>query len=123
MLRTRKFKVLALLVFGIIFVFRNYVIVIGQTPRPVLVALNKADSTLAIIDPTTMKILFKVATGDSPHEVVLSADGKTAFVANYGAQTPGNSISVIDTAAGKEIRRFDVSPLLRPHGIQVIGGK
>lgn len=119
-----KIKVLVLLVLGIVFVFRNYVIVIGQTAsKPVLVALNKADSTLAIIDPTTMKVVSKVPTGDSPHEVVLSADGKTAFVANYGAQTPGSSISVIDVASGKELRRFDVAPLMRPHGLQVIGGK
>jgi YVTN family beta-propeller protein len=89
----------------------------------VLVALNKADSTLAIIDPATMKVVYKVATGDSPHEVALSADGKTAFVANYGAQTPGSSISVIDTTTGKEIRRFDVSPLMRPHGLLIIAGK
>lgn len=123
MSRTKKIKVVSLLVFGIIFVFRNYVIVIGQTTKPVLVALNKADSTLAIVDPASMKVVGKVATGDSPHEVVLSADGKTAFVANYGAQTPGSSISVIDVAAAKEIRRFDVSPLMRPHGLQVIGGK
>jgi YVTN family beta-propeller protein len=116
-------NVLSLLVFGIIFFFGNYVIVIGQTAKPVLVALNKADSTLAIIDPTSMKVLGKVPTGDSPHEVVLSGDGKTAFVANYGAQTPGSSISVIDVASLKELRRFDVSPLMRPHGLQVIGGK
>ena len=123
MSRTHKIKVLALVAIGIIFVFGNYVIVIGQTTKPVLVALNKADSTLAIIEPITMKVLGKVATGDSPHEVVLSADGKTAFVANYGAQTPGNSISVIDTTILKEIRRFDVAPLFRPHGLQIIGGK
>jgi DNA-binding beta-propeller fold protein YncE len=118
-----KHPILALLVVGIIFVFKGYVIVIGQTPKPVLVALNKADSTMAIIDPVSMKVISKVATGDSPHEVVLSADGKTAFVANYGAQTPGSSISVIDTATGKELRRFDVSPLMRPHGLQMIAGK
>jgi len=123
MSRTHKIKVLAFVAIGIIFVFGNYVIVIGQTTKPVLVALNKADSTLAIIDPMTMKVLGKVATGDSPHEVVLSADGKTAFVANYGAQTPGSSISVIDTVTLKEIRRFDVAPLMRPHGLLVIGGK
>ena len=118
-----KHPILMLLVIGIIFVFKGYIIVIGQTAKPVLVALNKADSTMAIIDPMTMKVLSKVATGDSPHEVVLSADGKTAYVANYGAQTPGSSISVIDTTTGKELRRFDVSPLMRPHGLQMIGGK
>ena len=119
----QKTKVLVSIFLGIIFVFGDYVIVIGQTPRPVLVALNKADSTLAIIDPSTMKVVSKVPTGDSPHEVVLSADGKTAYVANYGAQQPGSSISVIDTTTGKEIRRFDVSPLMRPHGLHMIGGK
>jgi DNA-binding beta-propeller fold protein YncE len=123
MSRTQKINVLAFLAFGIIFVFGNYVIVIGQTAKPVLVALNKADSTLAIIDPVEMKVVVKVPTGDSPHEVVLSADGKTAYVANYGAQTPGSSISVIDIASAKELRRFDVSPLMRPHGLQMIGGK
>ena len=123
MSRIRTTNVLALLVFGIIFVFGDYVIVIGQPSKPVLVALNKVDSTLAIIDPLTMNIVFKVAVGDGPHEVVLSADGKTAFVANYGAQTPGSSISVIDTTTGREIRRFDVSPLMRPHGLLVLGGK
>lgn len=88
-----------------------------------LVVLNKTDATLAIIDPQTMKIVGKVPTGDSPHEVVLSADGKTAFVANYGAQTPGSSLSMIDVAAKKELRRVDLSPLVRPHGLQEIGGK
>ncbi len=52
MLRMQKVKVLTMLVFGFIIVFKNYVIVIGQTTKPVLVTLNNADGTLAIIDPT-----------------------------------------------------------------------
>lgn len=91
--------------------------------KPVIVALSKAESTLAIIDPATMKVTAKVPTGANPHEVVISTDGKLAFVANYGAQQPGNSISVIDIATAKELRRVDVSPLMRPHGLQFIGGK
>ena len=123
MLRNAKLRVLLFLALGIVIVFRDYVIVIGQTVKPVLVVLNKADATLAIIDPANMKLVGKVPTGDSPHEVVLSADGKTAFVANYGAQTPGSSLSVIDVAMLKEIRRVDLAPLMRPHGLQVIDGK
>lgn len=120
-MKIRK-KFVTLIALGVVIFFKNYVIVIGQT-KPVLVALNKTDATLAIINPATMKVTAKVPTGDSPHEVVLSADGKTAFVANYGAQTPGNSLSVIDLATAKELRRVDLSPLFRPHGIQMIGGK
>lgn len=95
----------------------------SQTAKPVLAALNKAESTLALIDPVSMKLIAKVPTGDSPHEVVLSTDGRTAFVANYGAQTPGSSLSVIDVATAKELRRVDLAPLLRPHGLQFLGGK
>jgi YVTN family beta-propeller protein len=112
-----KFAVLSLLMFSIIIVWRDYVIVIGQTVKPILVALNKNEATMAIIDPNTMNVLGKVPTGDGPHEVVLSADGKTAFVANYGAQTPGSSLSVIDLETQKELRRVDLTPLLRPHGL------
>lgn len=115
-------KILSTLLFGVIIAFKGYVIVIGQT-KPVLVALNKTDATLSIIDPATMKVTGTVATGEGPHEVVLSADGKTAYVANYGAQTPGSTLSVIDVTTAKELRRVDLMPLLRPHGLQMIGGK
>lgn len=123
MSKRAKFNVAFLIVFSIVIAWKNYIIVIGQTQKTVLVALNKEDATLAIIDPKEMKIIGKVPTGDSPHEVVLSADGKTAFVANYGAQTPGSSLSVIDIETKKELRRVDLSPLMRPHGLQEIGGK
>jgi YVTN family beta-propeller protein len=65
-----------------------------------------------------------VPTGEGPHEVAVSADGKTAFVGNYGGATgPGQTISVVDLAAMKELRRFDVSPLRRPHGMFFADGK
>lgn len=116
-------KILAFLAIGVIISFGKYTIVIGQT-KGVLVALNKADSTLAIIDFDSMKVAAKVPTGFSPHEVVLSPDGKTAYVANYGdGPNPGSSISMIDIAAAKESRRIDVAPLIRPHGLHLIGGK
>lgn len=88
-----------------------------------LLVLNKAEASLTILDPGDLKVLGKVPVGDGPHEVVVSADGQKAFVANYGGQTPGNSLSVIDLKSRKELRRVDLSPLYRPHGLQEIGGK
>ncbi len=113
-------RFLTLLVLALVFSVTG---IQAQTAKPVLAVLNKADATLVFIDPVTMKVTGKVPTGDGPHEVVFSEDGKTAFVSNYGAQTPGNSLSVVDVATAKETRRVDLSPLMRPHGIQVIGGK
>ncbi|MBK8151103.1 MAG: YncE family protein [Acidobacteria bacterium] len=123
MLAKQKTKALLMLAVSVIIYWKSYVIVIGQTPKPLLVALNKQDATLAIIDPLSMTVLGKVATGDSPHEVVIMPDGKTAVVANYGAQTPGSSFSIIDLESKKETKRVDLSPLLRPHGLIELAGK
>jgi YVTN family beta-propeller protein len=88
-----------------------------------LVVLNKADATLVKVDPMNAAILGKVPTGEGPHEVTVSTDGRLAFVGNYGAQTPGSTISVIDLGAMKELKRVDVSPLRRPHGVFFADGK
>jgi len=91
---------------------------------PVLLVLNKSDNALAIIDPHTLKVLGTVPTGTAPHEVAASADGRLAFVCNYGTgPAPGNTISIIDIGARKELTRLDLGPLVRPHGITEAGGK
>jgi YVTN family beta-propeller protein len=90
-------------------------------PSPALLVVNKAENSLAVVDPATGKAVKQIPTGDGPHEVAVSADGRTAYVTNYGAQTPGSSLSVIDLAAGKETRRVDLGPLRRPHGVIVAG--
>jgi YVTN family beta-propeller protein len=88
-----------------------------------LVVLNKAEATLAIVDPASAKVVAKVPTGDGPHEVAISSDGKRAYVTNYGAQTPGSSLSIVDLDARKEIKRVDLGAIRRPHGIFEHDGK
>lgn len=92
----------------------------ADTPSPALLVLNKEEATLAIVDPVSFAIVAKVPTGDTPHEVAASADGKWAFVSNYGRG--GRSISVIDLAAKKE-RRVDVGQWSGVHGIAAMDGK
>ena len=98
----------------------------AQMPSPALLVVNKDDSTLAIVDPLARKVVGSVPTGDGPHEVSASDDGKLAFVTNYGARNaaiPGSSVSVIDLAAQKELRRVEIGPQSRPHGIFYADGK
>jgi YVTN family beta-propeller protein len=95
----------------------------AQTPSPALLVLNKEDATLSIIDPATLKTVGQIAVGEGPHEIAVSDDGKFAFVANYGARTPGSTISVIDLSAQKELRRVDLGALRRPHGIAFVDGR
>jgi YVTN family beta-propeller protein len=89
-----------------------------------LLVLDKSENQLEIIDPATLKIVGKVPTGEAPHEVAASADGRYAFVCNYGTDAkPGSTISMIDLAERKEFRRIDLAPLLSPHGVTQSGGK
>jgi YVTN family beta-propeller protein len=86
--------------------------------KPLLLVLNKSDNTLAVIDPETLKTVGQVPTGVGPHEVAVSADGRTAYVANYGDQrTIGSTLSIVDVATQKETKRLDLGELRRPHGI------
>jgi YVTN family beta-propeller protein len=93
------------------------------TPSPALLVLNKAENSLAIVDPATQKVVARIPTGEGPHEIAASSDGKLAVVTNYGAKDPGHSLSVIDLTTQKEIHRVDLGPLGRPHGILFADGQ
>lgn len=96
----------------------------AETPALTLLVGNKDENSLAFVDPATGKVLGRVATGEGPHEVAASADGKLAFVANYGTgQSPGSTISVIDAVNMKEVRKVNLGPMRRPHGLAVADGK
>jgi YVTN family beta-propeller protein len=89
-----------------------------------LLVLNKEDATLVFVDPATGQIGGRVPVGQGPHELVASTDGRHAFASNYGTgPAPGHTISMIDVRAQKELRRIDVAPLQRPHGLGFVNGK
>jgi YVTN family beta-propeller protein len=96
----------------------------ADLPSLTLLVGNKEENSMVFVDPATNKILGKVATGNGPHEIAASTDGKLAFVANYGTgPAPGGTISVIDVVNQREIRKVDLSPLQRPHGLWFADGK
>lgn len=96
----------------------------AASPGAMLLVVNKAEARMAMIDPASLQVIAHVPTGEGPHEVAASADGRFAFVSNYGTRdSPGSTLSVIDLAARKEIKRVDLGPLLRPHGLVEAGGK
>ena len=90
-------------------------------PREQILVVSQAEHHLSILDAATLEIEAQVPTPQGPHEVVGTADGRTAYVMNYGGQTPGRTISVIDPLAGKEVERWDLGALRRPHGVARVG--
>ena len=94
----------------------------AQSPKNLLLALSKTDHTLAIVDPATLKVLAKVPVGEDPHEVIASADGKTAYVSIYGGGTL-HTINIIDLIAKKAKLDLDTKPLYGPHDLVYVNNK
>jgi YVTN family beta-propeller protein len=91
----------------------------AQTPSPArLLVLLRDASALAIVDPVSRNVLGRVPTVKDPHEVTVSADGTTAFVAS-----PSEGIAVIDLAAQKELRRVNPGDRSAPHDVLFADGK
>src|SRR5215475_12395001 len=96
-----------------------------MTPKESLLVLSKHDHTLAIVDPSTLKVIAKMPVGDDPHEVIATADGKFAYVSNYGGGGAGalHTLAVIDLVNHKALTPIDLGALKGPHGLDFAGGK
>ena len=93
-----------------------------STPGRALLAISKANHTLAIVDPATLSIIARIPVGEDPHEVVASSDGRTAFVCIYGGGSL-HEINLIDLIAQKPLHNIDTRPLFGPHDITFLNGK
>jgi len=98
------------------------VVAAERTPPNALLVLAKADSTLSIVDPLTLKIVARVPAGPDPHEVVASSDGRFAYISNYGGGAY-NTITVVDLVEQKALAPVDLGALRGPHGLVFVGGK
>ena len=87
-----------------------------------MLALSKADHTMAIVDPVTLKVVARIPVGIDPHELVASSDGKRAYVCIYGGGSL-YELNVIDLVAQKPLPNIDTRPLFGPHDITFINGK
>ncbi len=92
------------------------------TPKASLLVLSKQDHTLAIVDPADLHVVARIPVGDDPHEVEASADGKTAYVSNYGFGA-FHTLCVIDLINQKQVRFIDLGALRGPHGLHFALGK
>lgn len=87
-----------------------------------LVVVNQGSQTLSFVDTGTLTVRKSIPMQPAPHEVVLSDDGKLAFVSLYGNhEVAGDSIAVVDVASATEVRRLKVHK--RPHGLAFRDGR
>jgi DNA-binding beta-propeller fold protein YncE len=96
----------------------------AQSPTPALLVLEKSDNALAIVDPTSFKIVGRVPSGPDPHEIVVSSNGQLAYISNYGGLgSELNTISVVDVAAQKKLAPISLGALHSAHGLCYSGNK
>jgi YVTN family beta-propeller protein len=97
----------------------------GQAARPTgtLVVSNMNDHTATLIDAATGRVHTTLPTGEGPHEVAISRDGRWALVSNYGVRgKPGSTITVIDVAGAAVARTLTLAGFQRPHGMAFLPG-
>jgi YVTN family beta-propeller protein len=67
---------------------------------------NEKDGGVTIIDPATLKVAAKIATGAGSHDVVISSDNRFAFVSNRESET----VSVVDVRKLEKVSDVKVGP-------------
>ncbi len=83
-----------------------------------VVAVNKRDATVSLVDLATKAISITIPVGDGPHEAAVSPDGRWALVSNYGpGRVAGNTLSLIDISQGTLEKTITLGAHRRPHGL------
>jgi YVTN family beta-propeller protein len=94
-------------------------LVTASAAAQTLIVGNKAEATVSLIDLTTGEVRATLPTGQGPHEVEVSADGRWAVVADYGVRgADGDTLTVIDVPAARVSRTIDLGEHSRPHGMR-----
>jgi DNA-binding beta-propeller fold protein YncE len=94
----------------------------ADTPSPALLILAKADQVMSVVNPATLAIVGQVPSGPDPHEIVASADGKVAYISNYGGGSL-HTITPVDLENKKALPVIELGALRGPHGLDFAGGK
>lgn len=83
-----------------------------------LLVVRKSGNALDFVDPGSGLRLATVPIGHAPHEVSVAPDGRRAVVSNYGTrEQPGTTLSIVDLEHPREVRRIELAPHTRPHGV------
>jgi DNA-binding beta-propeller fold protein YncE len=90
-----------------------------------LFLVDKLGAHLRFFDVGANRELASISTPSNPHDFVISADHKTAYVPIYGDGVygnnphPGHEIEIVDLDNRSISGVIDVSPYRAPHGIQL----
>ncbi len=100
----------------------SFISLLAEAPGGTLIVLNKSDATASFISLKSGQTTTTLPTGEGPHEVAVSSDGRLAVVSNYGGKPPGNSLTVFDISKHRTLKTISLAEYKRPHGIVFLKG-
>ncbi|MEP6493394.1 MAG: hypothetical protein ABJF01_11995 [bacterium] len=93
----------------------------AQALSGTIVSANMTANTASVVDVATGQLRATYPTGDGPHEVAISNDGRWAVVSIYGNRASvGHSLLVLDLTGTDAPRTIEMGQYLRPHGMRFL---
>lgn len=96
----------------------------AESTEDTLLVLHKGAESLGFYDTASGQSLAVVPVGTVPHEMVVSADRRLAYITNYGVgsytskEAGGNTVSIVDLTRREKVGEIDLGKCRRPHGIE-----
>src|SRR5215510_7797059 len=96
----------------------------GTMSGGLLIVANQKEHTVLVVDPNERRELAKIVVGVNGHEVMVSKDGRYAYVPIYGNSgvgrpgTQGSTSDVVDLQERKLAATIDLWKPLRPRGAE-----
>lgn len=94
-----------------------------QVMAGTVIVTNVLSNSVTLFDETTMVPVKEVKVGYMPHEVIVTPDGKTALISNFGDLfnvIKGHSVTSIDVASAQVLQTIELPKKSRPHGLALI---
>jgi len=91
---------------------------------PTLLVLEKGTGALGYYTMEGQRV-GEVKVGQHPHEMVVSPDGRFAYITDNGtmriedAGTGGNTVSIVDVPGRRRVNTIKLDQFFRPHGIDL----
>jgi DNA-binding beta-propeller fold protein YncE len=108
---------------ALLLLFCATIVCVSASAQRLLVA-NQGNATVSILDPASgaqVALVREQTPGVHGHEIVASADGRTAFLPIYGSTgvgrpgIDGHQMLMIDVRSGKIVGKIDFDHGVRPH--------
>lgn len=100
----------------------SLVLAAGSSRADELLVGNKSGDSVWRLSSRDGHKTGEFRTGEAPHEIAVAANGRFALVSNYGRETSGNSLSVLDLVGGRPTRSIDLGEHGAPHGLRLLPG-